>query len=85
MSYTLVFRGKARKQFLALPAEVRQRLETALRTAAQNPYAPGVKKLRGRLKDYRRVRAGEHRALILLDNRSRTIEVVEVGPRGAVY
>jgi len=85
MSYTIVFRSKARKQFLALPVDVRDRLEAALLALAENPYAGNVKRLRGKLKPHRRLCVGDYRMIFIQDDRSHTVEVIAVAPRGAAY
>ena len=85
MSYTIVLRPNARKAFHELPGDMHDRVEAALDALAENPRAGDTKKLQGRLRGLIRLRVGYYRVLYLVDEPSRTLDVLKIGPRGGFY
>lgn len=67
-----------------LDPPVRQRVQEALGTLAEDPHRPGqLRKLTGAPEW--RLRIGDWRALVLLDESARVIQVTRVLPRGRAY
>lgn len=81
--YRVELESKARKAFLALPKEAAARLADALDDLQRDPRPPGARKLSG-LEGYR-VRAGDYRALYVIDDHSRSVRVYVLGHRRDVY
>jgi mRNA interferase RelE/StbE len=74
----------AQRDLRRLDPPVRQRVHDALRALAQDPHRAGqLRKLTGAPEW--RLRIGEWRALVLLDQQQRTIQVTRVLPRGRAY
>ena len=74
----------AQRDLRRLDPPVRKRVETALRTLAEDPQRAGtLHKLTGAPEW--RLRVGDWRALVLLDAAMRVIVVTRVLPRGRAY
>lgn len=74
----------AQRDLRRLDPPVRQRVTDALRVLAADPHRAGqLRKLTGAPEW--RLRVGDWRALILLDEAQRVIEVTRVLPRGRAY
>ena len=74
----------AQRDLRRLDTPVRQRVERALRVLAQDPHQAGqLRKLTGAPEW--RLRIGDWRALLLLDEQQRVIQVTRVLPRGRAY
>ncbi len=74
----------ALKDLKRLDPPVRQRVHTALLALAQDPHASTqLRKLTGAPEW--RLRVGDWRVLLLLDEPERTIEITRVLPRGRAY
>jgi mRNA-degrading endonuclease RelE of RelBE toxin-antitoxin system len=67
MSYTLQFRPKARKAFLALPKGTRNSIEQRLDAFAVDPRGSDTKALKGKLRGLVRLRVGDYRVLCAVD------------------
>lgn len=67
----------AERDVRRLDPPIRGRVETALRTLAEDPQRAGAPRKLTRISDWR--------ALILLDPQARTITVTRVLPRGRAY
>jgi len=85
MRYALTLRPKARKALLALPRKVRARLEGSLDTLAENPRAGDNKALKGELRGLRRLRVGDYWVVFLVDDATKTVDVLILGHRGSLY
>ncbi|MGH2860074.1 MAG: type II toxin-antitoxin system RelE family toxin [Solirubrobacteraceae bacterium] len=74
----------AQRDLRRLDPPVRQRIAEALTTLATDPQRPGaLRKLTGAPES--RLRVGDWRALVLLDEQRRVIQVTRVLPRGRAY
>jgi mRNA interferase RelE/StbE len=74
----------AQRDLRRLDPPVRQRVADALRALAADPHrAGGLRKLTGTPES--RLRVGDWRALVLLDEPGRVIQVTRVLPRGRAY
>lgn len=82
-AYALYLEKRADKTLSRLPAEVRERLEDALDSLADDPRPAGAVKLSGR--EGYRLRVGDYRVLYRVDDERREVLVTRVGHRREVY
>jgi len=69
---------------VALPQDVRQRIDARIQSLADNPRPPGVEKLGGEERLYR-VRVGDYRVVYSIEDDVLLVLVVRIGHRGEVY
>jgi mRNA interferase RelE/StbE len=81
--YRLEISHTAHRQISKLPAQTRERVNSAIALLAENPRPPGVKKLTAR--EGYRLRIGNYRILYNIDNEAGTVVVYRVMPRENVY
>jgi mRNA interferase RelE/StbE len=74
---------RAEKDIARLDPPVRKRVLTAAGQLAANPHGLHLRKLSGR--EGWRLRAGDWRVLLDIDENTRTIKVLRVLPRGRAY
>ena len=74
----------AQRDLRRLDPPVRSRVESALRTLAEDPQRAGVLRKLTAAPEWR-LRVGDWRALVLLDAQARVINVTRVLPRGRAY
>ena len=74
---------RAKKDLTHLDVPVRRRIVKAARKLAENPHSGSLRKLSGRPES--RLRVGDWRVLVTLDEDTRTVEVQRVLPRGRAY
>lgn len=84
MSYRLEFVSSASREFLALPAAIRERIDKRLVALKENPRPAGVKALQGQ-EGLWRIRIGGYRVVYQIDDRQRLITVTRVRLRATVY
>jgi len=81
----LVVHRRAARYFERMDARIKLQLKAKLEQLAQKPEAmPGVKPMSGEWAGFYRMRHGDLRVIYLHD-RSDTIVIAHVGPRGDVY
>ncbi len=86
MRYALYLTRAAEKDLRALPKEVLLRVDQALRKLQENPFPPGVRKLRGfGPPSVYRLRVGDYRLLYTVEPETRTITVARIKPRKDAY
>ena len=83
MSYEVILRRTAEKEFGRLPAKLHQRITEKLLSLECEPRPFGVQKLHGH--DGYRVRVGDWRILYLIDDQKQIVEVIAIGNRRNVY
>jgi len=84
--YSIRFTGKSERQFLRLDARTRARLEERIDQLAQWPNTTlDVRPLRGNLAGVYRLRVGQYRVILVVDEERKRISVREIGPRGSIY
>lgn len=81
--YRLEISHTAHRQISKLPAQTRERVNSAIALLAEDPRPSGVKKLTAR--DGYRIRVGDYRILYHLDDEAKTVVVYRVMPRENVY
>ncbi|MDQ3638960.1 MAG: type II toxin-antitoxin system RelE/ParE family toxin [Actinomycetota bacterium] len=83
MSYSLSIPRSVNKRMERLPAEVYDRLDSAILALADEPRPAGCVKLKGR-EDWR-IRVGDYRIVYGIDDEQRIVEVLNVAHRRDVY
>ena len=81
--WSIAFTRRADKDMERLDRPVRQRVARALETLAGDAHSGKLRKLTGRSES--RLRVGDWRVLVEIDEKSRTVEVQRVLPRGHAY
>jgi len=83
VSYSLSIPRSVNKRMERLPAEVYDRLDSAILALADEPRPAGCVKLKGR-EDWR-IRVGDYRIVYGIDDEQRIVEVLNVAHRRDVY
>jgi mRNA interferase RelE/StbE len=81
--WSIAFTGRADKDMEHLDQTVCRRVAGALDTLAEDPHSGALRKLTGRSES--RLRVGDWRVLLELDDETQTIVVNRVLPRGRAY
>jgi mRNA interferase RelE/StbE len=81
--YEIVFKKSVAKDLEKIPKKDVSRILSAIRSLADNPRPPQVKKLSGQ--DRCRMRQGNYRILYSIEDAQLVITVVKVGDRRDVY
>jgi mRNA interferase RelE/StbE len=76
---------RAARELESLPKPIVQKIDKAILSLGENPRPPGVKRLRGKLKDGWRIRVGEYRVLYRIDDNSKEVRIFDVGHRREIY
>ena len=84
MSYEIIIARSAQKDMADLHPDARAEVDEYIQALGEIPRPPGVVFLKGRHRGYLRVRAGDYRVIYAVDDRTRTVAIVAVGPRGSV-
>jgi mRNA interferase RelE/StbE len=83
--YRRVIKASATKELEQVePKKLRQRLAAALERLALDPRPAGCEKLAG-VHDACRIRQGDYRAVLTIDDQARVVTIVKVGHRREVY
>lgn len=82
--YRIELRPSAARELAALPRDVQRRIARLIDRMQQNPRPPGAKMLEGpgRLM---RLRVGDYRAVYVVHDAARVVEVVRLAKRDTVY
>ncbi len=83
-SYSLTWKRSAAKELRKLPRDGIVRILNAVEKLAENPFAPGVRKLSGAQHTYR-IRVGDYRIIFSIFAAELVIEIIRVGHRKDVY
>ena len=83
MSYSLSIPRSVNKRMERLPAEVYDRLDSAILALADEPRPAGCVKLKGR-EDWR-IRVGDYRIVYGIDDEQRIVEILNIAHRRDVY
>ncbi len=82
--YSIVFARSARKELVALPPKLAQRVLTNIEGLQRDPHPPGSRKLEGSVNLWR-IRTGHYRVLYAIDDERRIVEVIAVRHRRDAY
>lgn len=85
MSYRLRFHPQARRDFLALDRQVRDRIAARLDSVADDPRSATTAPLRANLKGLRKLRVGPYRVAYVVDDDEMVVTVTDVGHRRSIY
>jgi len=83
MRYTVRFKPSADRDLRKLPPEIQARIGAKLNQLAEDPFLPGVEKLKG--DPGYRARVGDYRIVFDVFRRELAILVIRVGHRRQVY
>jgi mRNA interferase RelE/StbE len=81
--YAVHVKRSAEKELDALPARARNRISQQLLALEADPRPHGVEKLRGQ--EAYRLRVGDYRVLLTIDDTARIVTIHAVGHRRDVY
>jgi mRNA interferase RelE/StbE len=76
-------KSRAKKDLTRLDLPMRRRVVEAVRKLADDPYSGALRKLTGRPEF--RLRVGDWRVLVTLDEDTGTVQVQRILPRGRAY
>jgi mRNA interferase RelE/StbE len=82
--YTITFARSARKELVALPGELADRLLIRIERLARSPRQAGIRKLSGS-ENLWRLRVGDYRVIYSIDDQSRIVDVIAVRHRSDAY
>jgi mRNA interferase RelE/StbE len=74
---------RAKKDLKRLDLPIRRRVVIAARKLAEDPHSGALRKLAGRPEF--RLRVGDWRVLVTLDEKTKTVQIIRVLPRGRAY
>lgn len=81
--WSLRFATRAQRDLRRLDPPIRARVVAVLEKLAANPHAGQLRKLTGSPES--KLRVGDWRVLVTLDEQAKTVQVIRVLPRGRVY
>ena len=84
MPYTVKITNKAQKELKKVSAPYQKKIVKAIKELALDPMPIGVKKLKGRINQYR-IRVADYRIIYEVHGNEMIILVVKVGHRKSVY
>ncbi len=84
MSYEVYLKRSAEKELGGLPVKIHDNIVNQLISLQINPRPRGVKKLKKQKEEYR-IRIGQYRAVYVIDDSNKKIEVFSVAHRKDVY
>jgi mRNA interferase RelE/StbE len=82
--YRVIVSNAARKEALALPRDVQQRIRPVIAALADEPRPHGSEKLKGSERFYR-VRVGDYRVIYHVEDADLTVTVTRIKHRRDVY
>jgi mRNA interferase RelE/StbE len=82
-TWTISYEKRAEKDVARLDPPVRKRVLAALGGVAEDPNTESLRKLTGRTQS--RLRVGDWRVIVEIDNNTKEIQVQRVLPRGRAY
>ena len=85
MAHQLQLTKAAERDLLALPRQIRRRIDEALLALAEEPRPDGVVKLKGTKGDRWRVRVGNYRILYAINDAQRVVEIARLLDRKEAY
>ena len=83
-SYRVALTTSAERELKKLSRQIIERIVRRLEHLSSDPRPPGSKKLTGGDAEWR-IRIGDYRAVYLIDDANKKVEVTRVAHRGTVY
>jgi mRNA interferase RelE/StbE len=84
MGYQLIIPRNVRKNLDELPDDVAIKIQEAIMLLAENPRPFGCRKLKGD-NGYRIKVAGDYRVIYSIDEKQKTVEILNAGHRKDIY
>jgi mRNA interferase RelE/StbE len=84
MSFTVLLRPAAEREWRKLPPEIRPRISQALLKLEDNPRPQGVSRLSGYANRWR-LRVGDYRVIYQIDDAAKEVVILRVAHRREVY
>ncbi len=85
MKYQITFKKTASKEIDELPDKIVTVVMSAIFRLADTPRPLGCKKLKGKRKDFWRIRISDYRVIYTIDDGIKIIDIQKVGHRQDVY
>jgi mRNA interferase RelE/StbE len=85
VSFRVLIDARAAKKLERLPKLLVQKIDKAIVSLSENPRPPGVKLLRGKLRQGWRIRIADYRVLYRIDDVAQEIRIFDVGHRREIY
>jgi mRNA interferase RelE/StbE len=85
VKYEITFKKTASKEVDELPNKIAVLVMAAIFKLADTPRPAGCKKLKGKRKDFWRIRIGDYRVIYTIDNEIKIIDIQKVGHRQDIY
>jgi mRNA interferase RelE/StbE len=82
--YHLKLKKSAEKELEVLPLSAVVKIQERIFELANNPFPPGIKKLKG-FTDLYRIRVGKYRAIYNVNHQTKSIEILKIGDRKNIY
>lgn len=83
-TYKIVFRPKAKRQYLKLNHDVQARINAAINELANNPRPFGYLKMKDKSERYR-IRVGGYRVIYEIHDKIITVVIAEIDNRKNIY
>jgi mRNA interferase RelE/StbE len=83
VTYRVLLESHARRVLLKLAPDLQNRISDALDGLSRNPGPPGIKRLGG--SPGYRIRSGDYRILLTVQDQNRTVIVYRIGDRKDAY
>jgi mRNA interferase RelE/StbE len=83
MAWAVRLSDDARREFLELPRDIRERVAKRLTILEENPFPAGCKKLTGT--NHYRIRIGSHRVVYFIRFEDRIVQVTRIRHRRDAY
>jgi mRNA interferase RelE/StbE len=84
LKYTVLLTSTASRQLEVLPEQVRRRVDRMINSLEEDPRPPQIGKLMG-TKDEWRIRVGDYRILLEIDDRNETVVIFRILHRKEAY
>ena len=83
--YRIEFDRRVKKDLKSVNAQEINRIKAAISDLAKNPRPPGYKKLKGKKREFFRIRVGDYRVVYTVEDNVLLIVIVRVGHRREIY
>jgi mRNA interferase RelE/StbE len=83
MAYKIKIVSSAERQFLKLSGFLQDKLSVKILALAKNPHPFGNQKLRD--SQFYRIRIGDYRIIYSINDKTRTVEILDIGHRREIY
>lgn len=85
MKYKIIFKKSADKDLSSVPTKSKFEILTAVSNLELQPRPFGYKKLKGKMKDFYRIRSGDYRVIYTIDDSIKIVGIRRIAHRKDVY